>query len=365
MPRDKIADLPLIWPTTLERPHRAKIAYLDLNHFINLAKCAHGHRAFQHYRELLAAVLRAKEDGRATFPLSSVHYVEVANIEDLRRRRDVAEMMEAVTAFASLLDRPTLARLELREAIRERLRLDVSLDRYPLLGSGVLRAFGKQGGLKVWNEAGEDVTASARTKVGHEEFDRQMAKAELDLNRSVLSGVLAPEHGELPPSVEQAASELKVGIRTRLQFETDFVEMLKKPEHGEFRKERLRDAVSAREMAHEWIDALLEELHAVGASVQDVMGNEPQSARRFAEAMPSTRVAISMKTRYHRNPQRMWTMNDVHDIDAASTAVAYCDAVFSDKHVWNALTIARELEPMRTFLPRKPEQLAEWLELLP
>ena len=58
-------------------------------------------------------------------------------------------------------------------------------------------------------------------------------------------------------------------------------------------------------------------------------------------------------------------MNDVHDIDAASAAVAYCDAVFTDKHVWNAVTNARELQPMQTFMPRKPEQLAEWLDQIP
>ena len=365
MPKDRIADVPLIWPSTLVRPAHAKIVYLDLNHFINLAKYAHGHRAFQHYAELMAAVLRAKSDGRAIFPMSTVHYIEVANIDDHRRRRDLAELIEAVTAFTSILDRPTLARLELREAIRERLRLEAPSDRYPLMGTGVLRAFGRSGGLKVWNEAGEDVTASARDAIGHEKFDRQMAKAELDLNRSVLSGVLPPEYGDLPTPVEEAAGELATGTRTRLQFETDFVEWLREPEHREFRTERLRDAVSAREVVHEWIDALVEELQGVGASVQDILGQERQMARSFAESMPSTRVAISMKTRYHRNPQRVWTMNDVYDIDAASTAVAYCDAVFTDKHVWNAVTTARELKPMQTYLPRKPEQLAEWLNLLP
>lgn len=33
-----MARIPLVWPTTLERPTRAKAVYLDLNRFINLAK---------------------------------------------------------------------------------------------------------------------------------------------------------------------------------------------------------------------------------------------------------------------------------------------------------------------------------------
>lgn len=363
MPRDRVATLPLVWPSTLVRPERSKVVYLDLNHFINLAKYAHGHPAFRHYAELMAAVLRAAADGRAVFPLSIVHYIEMSGIRDLRQRSDVAELMEAVTGFSSILDRPTLARLELREVIRERLGLVPSDHRYELMGSGVLRAFGRTGGIGVFDEEGEDVTAAARETVGSEAFDRRMAKAERDLDRAALSGVLDPEYG-VSTDEGTARADPPAGARTRLQFETEFADWLQLPEAREFRTARLRDAVSARELIHEWSEAMTRELLSVGASISDVMGESRQSARDFAESMPSTRVAISIKTSYHRNPQRMWTLNDVHDIDAASVAVAYCDAVFTDKHVWNAVTTARELEPMKTFMPRKPGQLAEWLDLL-
>jgi hypothetical protein len=366
MSQDRVASVPLVWPTTLVRPARAKAVYLDLNHFINLAKYAHGHRAFRHYAGLMSAVLRAQADGRALFPLSTVHYIEMAGIPDLGRRGDVAEVMEAVTQFASLLDRPTLVGLELRETIRARLGMPLSGHRYELLGTGVLRAFGKVGGLRVYDDAGEDVTDAARNLAPDPiEFDRRFAKAERDLDRAALSGVLAAEYGSQPPVLASAKAELAVASQSRLDFETDFIEILQDPQHRQFRRERLRDAVGARELTHEWLDAFNAELHAVGASIEDVMGGSRENAIAFAESMPSTRVAISMKTSYHRNPQRTWSMNDIHDIDAASAAVAYCDAVFTDKHVWNAVTSARELQPMRTFMPRNPEQLAEWLDQIP
>lgn len=366
MSQDRVARIPLVWPTTLVRPTRAKAVYLDLNHFINLAKYAHGHRAFRHYAGLMSAVLRAQTDGRAVFPLSTVHYVEMAGIPDLGRRGDVAEVMETVTKFVSLLDRSTLASLELREVIRARLGMPPSGHRYELLGTGVLRAFGKVGGLRVYDDAGEDVTDAARSAAPDPvEFDRRFAKAERDLDRAALSGVLAAEYGSQPPALSSATSDLAVATRSRLDFETDFIEILQDPQHRQFRTERLRDAVSARELTHEWLDAFNAELHSVGASMEDVMGGGHENALAFAESMPSTRVAISMKSSYHRNPQRSWSMNDVHDIDAASAAVAYCDAVFTDKHVWNAVTTARELQPMQTLMPRKPEQLAEWLDQIP
>lgn len=86
--------------------------------------------------------------------------------------------------------------------------------------------------------------------------------------------------------------------------------------------------------------------------------------RTFADSMPSSRVAISLKTRYHRDGRHQWTPNDIHDIDALAIAVPYCNAVFTDKAARNALAASPELRLFGTFLPRKPGELAEWLDSL-
>jgi hypothetical protein len=80
---------------------------------------------------------------------------------------------------------------------------------------------------------------------------------------------------------------------------------------------------------------------------------------------PSTRVAVSVKTRYHKNPQHVWRTNDIHDIDALAVAVPYCDAVFTDKAALNALTSSPELGVFGAKLPRTPIELADWLDNLP
>ena len=85
------------------------------------------------------------------------------------------------------------------------------------------------------------------------------------------------------------------------------------------------------------------------------------SIRGFADGMPSCRVSITLKTRYHRNPDHRWLANDIHDIDALSVAVAYCDAVFTDKAAWSNLSSSAELTPLGTYLPRKPADLSKWL----
>jgi hypothetical protein len=53
------------------------------------------------------------------------------------------------------------------------------------------------------------------------------------------------------------------------------------------------------------------------------------------------------------------------DVDAVSIAFVYCDVVFTDKEARNALLASRELRPLSTFVPRRADELAEWLDALP
>ena len=85
----------------------------------------------------------------------------------------------------------------------------------------------------------------------------------------------------------------------------------------------------------------------------------------FWAAMPQVQVAISIKTRYHRNTARVWTTNDISDIDAMSIAYPYCDAVFTDREARAAMADTRELRRFGTYLPQRPDELTAWLDDLP
>jgi hypothetical protein len=132
-----------------------------------------------------------------------------------------------------------------------------------------------------------------------------------------------------------------------------------------WRRGRLRDVVSAREIAHEWLDAInkINSTRAnAGQAVLDL--GDVTRMRQFMAAMPHTQVAISIKTRYHRNPDHRWTTNDICDIDALSVAYAYCDVVFTDKAARAALT-SKDLRAFGTILPRTPTELAKWIDQQP
>ncbi len=74
-------DVPYLWPATLRVPSRPpKLVYLDLLHWIQLAKAMARHPDGASTRELLVECLAAREDGRALFPIADAIYIEVSKI---------------------------------------------------------------------------------------------------------------------------------------------------------------------------------------------------------------------------------------------------------------------------------------------
>jgi hypothetical protein len=111
-----LTDTEVRWPPGLGRPDAdAAVVYLDLLHWIGLAKAATGHRGGARYADVLAACRSARDAGVAIFPLSAVHYMEVSKIVRPDRRADIATIMEELSGFRTLVGRAQLLRIE-REA---------------------------------------------------------------------------------------------------------------------------------------------------------------------------------------------------------------------------------------------------------
>jgi len=89
---------------------------------------------------------------------------------------------------------------------------------------------------------------------------------------------------------------------------------------------------------------------------------DPQSARKFVRAMPSTEVSIELKTARHRDRGKPWTANDIYDIDAMSLAVPYRDVVATGKACHHVLNVERLGERMHTALLRNLEDLPSTLD---
>lgn len=321
-----------VWPRTLIRPEGLpKLVYLDLNHWIALAKAASG-QCKQH-TDTLAACLKSVENQRALFPISDCTFKEIAKNRNHRQRRDLRMAIESLSRYFVVTSREMIATREI-EAV-----LDIIVGPAPdpinaihYLDWGVCRAFGLVGGLKIMSSRGEDVTAEFRESYadGPEAFDRYVQEAELNLNRQMIEG---PTPSEEPVWRKEGwAPERPLEI-----YEQKSIDELEQVERFDvdpkWPRNRIRDAISARECLFEINTILKSACNKRRVFSLESIFPETEDARRAFDSMPSFDVSVTLKTSYHHNRYHPWKQNDIHDINAMASTVPYCDIVVTDKAV--------------------------------
>jgi hypothetical protein len=347
-------DVSPVWPSRLQ-PSGARLIYLDLNHWIGLAKADTGHRDGLRLGPALDAI-RASRAGW-TYVIGMPLIMELTGILRPAQRVDLGRIIEELTSFACVMPLTTIAALEFETALASCAPIVERFAPVPLLGRGVLQACGMRGGLTVRDRDGNDVTARARleARVGPEEFDRRLADGELALDRSVIRG---PENAEeenqlralgWDPSVARATAE------RRAQQQRELAELL--AADARWRRRRLRDLVAARYIALEIEEIHNDALAAHGIRLPEVL-NDIEKARRFTDSMRAADVWITLMTAKHRSPDSVWRPNDIFDVDALSVAAAYCDVVVTERHAAHVLNQAGVPETLGMTVLTDLDQLA-------
>jgi hypothetical protein len=215
----------LVWPR-LVRPRRP-IVYLDLNHFIGMARAiAADPKTPAGYGELFEAARAAIEEKRIIIPLSGEHLFETAAIKDPKQRNDLADVMEVLSGFQYLLGRPEIAHLEIEAGIEAILEEQPHLPPFLLIGPSFGWAFGWRGGMRIVDTDGNDASGAARKEMGAERYDEVMRYVNYSLERGILAGPsdeeatrLRADYGFAP----EAAHEIH---NSRLEFELDLSQRL-------------------------------------------------------------------------------------------------------------------------------------------
>jgi hypothetical protein len=322
-----------VWPTKLSRQSAPpKMVYLDLNHWIALAKAYAGHPDGARHEAELRSLLRASETGAAVFPISDAIYTEISKIGAYRQRRDLRQVIEQLSGYVVVTSRSVVATHEIEAMLDNLVGPNPDpVNLMPYQDWGVARAFGKVGGFRVKSATGEDQTNEVRAGFtgGPGAFDAILAAAELELQRRVLDGPAPDEEAYMRSLGWNPRSSMEIADRRATQ---EVEQVARFNAHPSWRRGRIRDVVAARELIFELNDLLTRGLVARGTTVADVI-TSPEEGRQVFDAMPSFDVAVSLKTSYHRDPNHRWTPNDVHDIDALASTVPYCDVVVTDNAV--------------------------------
>lgn len=200
----KRTDGPYRWPATLRLPPRPPtLVYLDMLHWIALAKAHTGHPDGRRHEETLAALVNAQASGTAVFPISDSIFFETSQIGQHRQRRDLRDVIELLSKYFVVTSRSVISTHEI-EALLDDLVGPSSrpINAMDYLDWGVARAFGMAGGFRVYDAHGADVTEDARLAHpgGPDEFDRLHRYAELELVRNVLAGPAPDEEAQMRPS---------------------------------------------------------------------------------------------------------------------------------------------------------------------
>ncbi len=352
------AEVGYAWPRLEESIPRVPIAYLDLNHWIGLAKAAVGHGDGQRSKDALEALRELRAAENVCLPLSSTHYMEMARIGSARQRFDVAAVMEELSDFACLMNRTILIRLELDAAIHSVLRdKQWTYASVPRISRGGMQAMGMQGDLCVRGQDGSDVTDKVRATWpdGPDAFDQWRHDSEDQLSRSFLRGPSDEEEPELREEGWNPEKGTEAGHRRAEQEKEQAARLAAEPR---WRRGRLRDVVAARYMALEIFDALEEALKQRNTPLS-ALYSDTESARRFADSMPGADVWITLLTAMHRNPQTQWRANDIYDIDALCAAVPYCDVVVTERHASHLLHAASLPERIGTSVVTNLDEAVE------
>lgn len=94
-----------------------KIVYLDQNHWIELARAAHGRKSDSGALELLTELQRAAVERQACFPLSLGHFMEKFKQHAPDRRRRLAHVMWALSGGLTVADPQVVLQLEAEAAL--------------------------------------------------------------------------------------------------------------------------------------------------------------------------------------------------------------------------------------------------------
>ena len=349
-----VTDAPaLVWPPQIQLPSGGiKVVYLDLNHWIWLAKTVRGRPGSARFVADLDACESARTSGEAVFVLGAEHWFEMLNIKDPSQRDALAEVMERLTAFSSLVSRAVVMELELSAVLDRFARVATPCPTVCLLGRGIRHAVGLQSGLRVMGPTG-DVTQDFRERVGPSAFDEFVRRSELQLERSVLRG---PRDEEVASARAYGWNPEGVRRVTARRVSEERAQAARLDAETRWRRGRLRDVVAAHELIVEFQEILPRSLAARRLNLRDVAPDRI-SAQALVRSMPSTEVAIELKTAWHRDRNKSWEENDIHDIDALALAVPYCDVVVTEKACHHVLTNAGLGERMHTALLRRLEDL--------
>jgi hypothetical protein len=311
--------------------------YLDINHWIGLAKAAAGHRDGARFAPTLERLQGDVAAGRIVVPLSSASYHEVSNITSVRQRADVASVMAPISQFVTLAARKSRMRCEFAAALSASTGRPRFPERLRPLGIGLAFAFGVGDGPMGQMSWPDDMPQDRDPRHLDELTFRLNQVAEYVLLRG-------PRPEDIAKMSNYDLGPTRKIVEAEASREQELLEMLLK-DRGQI--SRIGDIVHARGLYWELGPHLPEWLAQGGMSLDTFFAKDKAWLTTFLDDIPALAIRTALVMQADKNSSRAWTTNDIYDIAALEAAVPYCDIVVTERHachVMNASGLARRFQ---------------------
>jgi len=332
------------------------VVYLDLNHWYALGAASAGHPNHPGHVTVLHKLKDQVDQGNLLFPLSEVHYFELMENPREQYRQEAGDAMRLLSRFVTIAPLNKIVDEELAKELNRRFGSPTSPIRVPKFGVGVGFAFGAPGYLRLTGVPEEQIPAiEARLGRSTSQLEAE-ANATLEYSMLTTPAALRAHLASYDPYIFRREADRELAsfnvLLNTLRTDPDV-------------SKRPLDAICARQLAMEIRDNFTRALTDAGDAI--AMADRLDSREvltEFLMHLPSRRVASMIQLHYLRDINRDWTINDLRDIDALSTAVPHCDIVVTDKKAWDAATNRARLDQeFSTQIFRRLDDLVAHLEL--
>jgi hypothetical protein len=332
-----------------------RTVYLDLNHWYILGEAMAGRPRQPEHVDVLQELTGQVEQGRLMFPLSAVHYMELAENPRDRQREEASNVMTLLAQFNTMTSIGRIIDEELAHALTVRFGRPAFPLKVTKFGYGANFALtGEQKGFRLTGGTEKDLR-DLEAKLGKSvaQWEAEVKTfAEYELLKQPSPGLRDQIPGYDPYAARRIADEelqsFNVLVNT-VHTDPDI-------------KSRPLDAICARQFCFEFLDNYTRALMSAGFTVNRTPFHSREELTDFLMSMPSRRVATMLQFHYLKDVGKRWKINDLRDNTALSEAIPYCDIVVTDSEVWDlAVNRAHLGEEFDTPIFRRLTDLAAYL----
>lgn len=286
--------------------------YLDQAKWIDLSKFRVGHRQGGKFQDVYDIAMEAAKQGRASFVLSSAHYLETQSRADAQSRQDLGEMMAELSRFHTIAPVQVVVPAEIREFLTgEPLTSQINL-----FGVGFRHAFDTNVDMGSVDPATIAAVPAGQRAALTEKYNHY-------IEMFVLAAPSAPN--DAARKMLEVATKIRSGGQKFADGQTTIGEHI----DTHRLRGRLGDVTAATEIV-DFLDPLIAECLRCGVDLNELIDTR-ENIRNLLESLPSRWVTSELRRVRLRNRQQPWTKSDLNDVLALSIAVPYCDIVVTER----------------------------------